>query len=364
MRGALADMLRQQQRRRRQRLLLPVLPLSTLHSLLVVALVTAHALPVFGAAAKRADASQALKALTWGVATAADADAPRRAFGHAASPLQYTVAGEVIGDDHFAEHDDEEERDDGAADKSLSDLEAEIDAVGTNAVNYTFPAFRFAPDFSNAGVIALKAGHALACRAAWHCETNHPGLLSAHERLAVMRAYANRTVLHSKIATKGVLGTAFVGGNFIFVNMRELSELTDKALELFGHKRAKQGEFDEVRKAYDEIYRSNERAEESLERRLKKWSTAAKAADSDGGDDHGHSYYAREARIHELVIAQTLLHEMMHVAGYAHPKRDPRKNHPCDPDDPYYSSPPLRAERCVVDYCAIEVDDDGDHNDD
>src|ERR1044071_6666824 len=50
-------------------------------------------------------------------------------------------------------------------------------------------------------------------------------------------------------------------------------------------------------------------------------------------------------------IAQTLLHEMMHCAGYTHPARvDPPAPNPDRPGDngPYYGTPPLRAELCIA----------------
>lgn len=55
-------------------------------------------------------------------------------------------------------------------------------------------------------------------------------------------------------------------------------------------------------------------------------------------------------------ISQTLLHEMMHCAGFRHPvRRDPPVGTPCGPgfDCPgdngqYYGSPPLRAELCIA----------------
>ncbi|MCW2634974.1 MAG: beta-lactamase [Blastococcus sp.] len=55
--------------------------------------------------------------------------------------------------------------------------------------------------------------------------------------------------------------------------------------------------------------------------------------------------------------SQTLVHEMMHCAGYTHPtRRDPAPGTPCNstvndcPGDngPYYSTAPLRAELCIV----------------
>jgi hypothetical protein len=56
-------------------------------------------------------------------------------------------------------------------------------------------------------------------------------------------------------------------------------------------------------------------------------------------------------------ISQTLIHEMMHCAGFTHPnRRDPPAGTPCTapafdcPGDngPYYSTPPLRAEFCIA----------------
>ena len=55
-------------------------------------------------------------------------------------------------------------------------------------------------------------------------------------------------------------------------------------------------------------------------------------------------------------IAQTLIHEMMHSAGYNHPERrtcsiPPAPPVPCDrPGDngPYYGTPPLQAEICIA----------------
>jgi hypothetical protein len=59
-------------------------------------------------------------------------------------------------------------------------------------------------------------------------------------------------------------------------------------------------------------------------------------------------------------IAQTLIHEMMHLAGYSHPKRrDAPEGKSCAEPDPalfdcpgdggaYYGSPPLRAEFCIA----------------
>lgn len=45
-------------------------------------------------------------------------------------------------------------------------------------------------------------------------------------------------------------------------------------------------------------------------------------------------------------IAQTLIHEMMHIAGYTHPNRR-LTDQPFDGGN-YYSSPPLRAEICIA----------------
>lgn len=45
-------------------------------------------------------------------------------------------------------------------------------------------------------------------------------------------------------------------------------------------------------------------------------------------------------------IAQTLIHEMMHCAGYTHPNRQPTDT-PLD-NGPYYGTPPLRAEICIA----------------
>ena len=50
-------------------------------------------------------------------------------------------------------------------------------------------------------------------------------------------------------------------------------------------------------------------------------------------------------------IAQTLIHEMMHCAGYTHPvRRDPPAPNPDVPGDngPYYGTPPLRSEFCIA----------------
>jgi hypothetical protein len=50
-------------------------------------------------------------------------------------------------------------------------------------------------------------------------------------------------------------------------------------------------------------------------------------------------------------IAQTLIHEMMHCAGFTHPDRRNSPNpNPDVPGDngPYYGSPPLQAELCIA----------------
>ena len=50
-------------------------------------------------------------------------------------------------------------------------------------------------------------------------------------------------------------------------------------------------------------------------------------------------------------IAQTLIHEMMHCAGFEHPdRRDPPDPNPDVPGDngPYFGSPPLQAELCIA----------------
>jgi hypothetical protein len=57
-------------------------------------------------------------------------------------------------------------------------------------------------------------------------------------------------------------------------------------------------------------------------------------------------------------IAQTLIHEMMHIAGYTHPQRCDQVTPPaqqlCNPIDTpgdngrYYGTPPLRAELCIA----------------
>jgi len=44
-------------------------------------------------------------------------------------------------------------------------------------------------------------------------------------------------------------------------------------------------------------------------------------------------------------FAQTIIHEMMHIAGYAHPKKED-SDQPGD-DGQYYGSPPLQAELCI-----------------
>ncbi|PFO12706.1 hypothetical protein COJ70_24365 [Priestia megaterium] len=44
-------------------------------------------------------------------------------------------------------------------------------------------------------------------------------------------------------------------------------------------------------------------------------------------------------------LAQTIIHEMMHCAGYRHPEKKPTDT-PLD-NGPYYGSPPLRAEICI-----------------
>jgi hypothetical protein len=53
-------------------------------------------------------------------------------------------------------------------------------------------------------------------------------------------------------------------------------------------------------------------------------------------------------------IAQSLIHEMVHCAGYTHPRRrdpcrpgDPRTDCPGD-NGPYFGTPPLRAELCIA----------------
>lgn len=69
-------------------------------------------------------------------------------------------------------------------------------------------------------------------------------------------------------------------------------------------------------------------------------------------------------------IAQTLIHEMMHCAGYTHPNRTPQDS-PLD-GGAYYGSPPLQAEICIAgsqsdllrvsekaDHDNCVVDDDG-----
>jgi hypothetical protein len=45
-------------------------------------------------------------------------------------------------------------------------------------------------------------------------------------------------------------------------------------------------------------------------------------------------------------IAQTLIHEMMHCAGYSHPPMG-KEDKPHD-GGKYYSSPPLKAELCIA----------------
>jgi hypothetical protein len=45
-------------------------------------------------------------------------------------------------------------------------------------------------------------------------------------------------------------------------------------------------------------------------------------------------------------ISQTLIHEMMHCAGYTHPQRT-ANDRPYD-NGPYYSTPPLQAEICIA----------------
>jgi hypothetical protein len=62
----------------------------------------------------------------------------------------------------------------------------------------------------------------------------------------------------------------------------------------------------------------------------------------------------------ETEIAQTLIHEMMHCAGFNHPnKRTPPAGMSCDAPDPsifdcsfdsgvYFGSPPLQAELCIA----------------
>jgi hypothetical protein len=56
--------------------------------------------------------------------------------------------------------------------------------------------------------------------------------------------------------------------------------------------------------------------------------------------------------------AQTLIHEMMHCAGYNHPKRRDQPNpNPDRPGDggPYYSTPPLQAEICIAGTQSLRV---------
>lgn len=50
-------------------------------------------------------------------------------------------------------------------------------------------------------------------------------------------------------------------------------------------------------------------------------------------------------------IAQTLIHEMMHIAGYSHPDRT-SSDSPYD-GGAYYNSPPLRAELCIAGFQSI-----------
>ena len=62
-------------------------------------------------------------------------------------------------------------------------------------------------------------------------------------------------------------------------------------------------------------------------------------------------------------IGQTLIHEMMHSAGYTHPNRracsiPPAPQVPCDrPGDngPYYGTPPLQAEICYSWYSIYSI---------
>ncbi len=54
----------------------------------------------------------------------------------------------------------------------------------------------------------------------------------------------------------------------------------------------------------------------------------------------------------DIEIAQTLIHEMMHIAGYTHPDRRAGIDHPYD-GGPYYNSAPLRAELCIAGYQSI-----------
>ncbi len=51
-------------------------------------------------------------------------------------------------------------------------------------------------------------------------------------------------------------------------------------------------------------------------------------------------------------IAQTLIHEMMHIAGFTHPDRRDAIDRPYD-GGPYYNSPPLRAELCIAGFQSI-----------
>jgi hypothetical protein len=62
----------------------------------------------------------------------------------------------------------------------------------------------------------------------------------------------------------------------------------------------------------------------------------------------------------EVEISQTLIHEMMHCAGFSHPvRRDPPAGSSCAAPNPavfdcpndrgqYYGTPPLRAEFCIA----------------
>ncbi|MGC1480574.1 MAG: RICIN domain-containing protein [Chthoniobacterales bacterium] len=52
-------------------------------------------------------------------------------------------------------------------------------------------------------------------------------------------------------------------------------------------------------------------------------------------------------------IAQTLIHELMHSAGYTHPNRQP-SDRPGD-NGPYYGTPPLQAEICIAGIQSFEV---------
>jgi len=61
-------------------------------------------------------------------------------------------------------------------------------------------------------------------------------------------------------------------------------------------------------------------------------------------------------------IAQTLIHEMMHCAGYTHPNRiDPPSPNADVPGDngPYYGTPPLRSERCIAGMQSLISEDKG-----